>query len=196
MAASRLRIAAFVCAACLCVALLPSAAIAATPSKPSLTVPAATIYTIDGQRLWVRNPNTKRHVASTIKMLNALVVRERGDLDDVVTISAKSANTEDGVGLVKGQKVTVRKLMQLMMVCSANDAASALAIHVSGSEKKHVARMNAKARELGLKRTRAVDPHGLSKRELSTARDLAVLGRAVHGRSRGCARPCSCAASC
>jgi D-alanyl-D-alanine carboxypeptidase (penicillin-binding protein 5/6) len=69
--------------------------------------------------------------------------------------------------------------MQLMMVCSSNDAASALAIHVSGSEKKHVSRMNAKAKELGLTRTHAVDPHGLSKKEISTARDLSVLGRAI-----------------
>jgi serine-type D-Ala-D-Ala carboxypeptidase (penicillin-binding protein 5/6) len=179
VAASRLRIAAFACAALLCVALLPSAAAAATPSKPSVNVPAATMYTIDGQRLWVRNPSTKRHVASTIKMLNALVVREQADLDRIVTIPKDAAETEDGVGLVKGQRVTVRKLMQLMMVCSANDAASALAIRVSGSEKKHVSLMNAKAKELGLTRTHAVDPHGLSKKEVSTARDLAILGRAV-----------------
>jgi D-alanyl-D-alanine carboxypeptidase (penicillin-binding protein 5/6) len=176
---SRRRIAALLGVAYLCVALLPSAALAATVSKPSVTVPAAILTTMDGQRLWSHNRNDQRRVASTIKMLNALVVRERTSLDDVVTISAKAARTEDGVGLVKGQKVTVRKLLQLMMVVSSNDAAEALAIHVSGTEKKHVERMNAKARQLGLYDTHAIDPHGLSKREHSTARDLSVLGRAV-----------------
>lgn len=179
MSASRRRISAVVCAAYLCVALLPTAALAATPPRPSVTVPAATITTIDGQRLWSRNRNTQRRVASTIKMLNALVVRERASLDETVTISARAARTADGVGLVKGQKVTVRRLLQLMMVASANDAAEALAIHIAGSESKYVALMNAKARQLGLTRTHAVDPHGLSKRERSTARDLSVLGRAV-----------------
>jgi len=167
------------CAASLYGVLLPAAALAAVPPKPSLSVKAAMIVTIDGQRLSSHNRDEPRRVASTIKMLNALVVRERASLDDVVTITSKSARTEDGVGLVKGQKLTVRRLLQLTMVASSNDAASALAIHVSGSEKKHVARMNAKARQLGLDDTHAVDPHGLSKRERSTARDLSVLGRAV-----------------
>ena len=152
MSAPRRAIAAFLCATYLCVALLPSAALAATASKPSVSVPAATLTTVSGQRLWSRNRNTQRHVASTIKMLNALVVRENASLDETVTISAKAARTEDGVGLVKGQKVTVRKLLQLMMVASANDAAEALAIHISGSETKYVALMNAKAKRMGLER--------------------------------------------
>jgi D-alanyl-D-alanine carboxypeptidase (penicillin-binding protein 5/6) len=158
----------------------PSLAVAAAPKPPSVSVPSAGLYTIDGLPLWTRKPQTERRVASTIKMLNALVVRERADLDDVVVISKKAASVEgSGAGLRAGQRLTVRQLLNLMLIASANDAAEALAIHVSGSEKKHVARMNAKARQLGLTHTHAVDPHGLSKREHSTARDLAALARVV-----------------
>jgi D-alanyl-D-alanine carboxypeptidase (penicillin-binding protein 5/6) len=67
----------------------------------------------------------------------------------------------------------------MMLVASANDAAAALAIHVSGSEKAHVRAMNKKAAALGLKHTKAIDAHGLSKREHSSAGDLAIIGRRV-----------------
>lgn len=154
-------------------------AFAALP-KPAVSAPAVQLTTIDGAPLWSRNPNTARPVASTIKLLNALVVVEHAALTETVTVQARSAAIEDGdIGLVSGQQVTVGELLDMMLVASANDAASALAIHVSGSERRHVQRMNAKARQLGLTGTVATDPHGLGKRERSTARDLAVLGRAV-----------------
>lgn len=178
MSVSRQRVGVVLCGALLCAALTPTAALAAA-AKPSLSAPAANLVTMDGQQLWSHNRETRRRVASTIKMLNALVVRERASLDDTVTVSAKAARTADGVGLVKGQKLTVRKLLQMMLVASANDAAEALAIHIAGSEKKYVVLMNAKAKQLGLKDTHAIDPHGLSKREHSTARDLSVLARKV-----------------
>jgi len=78
---------------------------------------------------------------------------------------------------VGGQKLTVRQLVTMMLVASANDAAEVLAFHVSGNEKDFVALMNAKAKSLGLTNTRAADPHGLSKRERSSAADLAVIAR-------------------
>ena len=165
--------------ACALAGMAPNAAVAATKSSPGLTVPAASIGLVDGQGLWARKAGTRRHVASTIKMLNALVVRERAELDDVVVVTAKAARTESGVGLVSGQKITVRKLLQLMLVVSSNDAAEALAIGIAGSEKKYVALMNAKAKKMGLTGTHAVDPHGLSKKETSTPRDLSVLATAL-----------------
>jgi D-alanyl-D-alanine carboxypeptidase (penicillin-binding protein 5/6) len=151
------------------------------PKPPAVTVPAATLGTLDGDvELWSRRPDTRRRVASTIKMLNALVVRETADLDEVVVVTPKAAAIWDGeVGLVAGQKLTVNQLLQMMLVASANDAAEALAIHISGTEAAYVRAMNAKARQLGLTRTRATDPHGLGKREYSTARDLTVLAREV-----------------
>lgn len=167
--------AAIALALCLAVAM-PSAA-AAAPVK----VPSGVIMTMDGsQTIWSRRVNARRPVASTIKMLNALVVMEHGSLDETVTVPRAAARIKDGgVGLYAGQQITVRKLLELMLVLSANDAAETLAIHVGGSEAAFVQMMNAKAAALGLTRTHAVDPHGLSKRERSTASDLVILARNV-----------------
>ena len=135
--------------------------------------------TMDGSELWSRGADTKRPVASTIKLLNALVVLDNASLEDTVVVSHKAvmAVEEGGVGLVTGQRLTVRQLMTMMLVASANDAAEVLAIHVAGSESKFVEMMNAKAASLGLKNTRAVDPHGLGERQRSTAADLSVIAR-------------------
>jgi len=173
------RVARIAIAAFLASALTPVPALAAI-LPPSVVAPGALLATADGTNLWSRNAQTQRRVASTIKMLNALVVRERASLDETVVVSAKAAAINDGdVGLVAGQRLSVRKLLEIMLVASGNDAAEALAIHVAGSEARYVALMNAKAKQLGLSRTLAVDPHGLSKREKSTPADLAVLGRCL-----------------
>jgi len=159
-------------------ATLPASAFAFAP--PKVGAPAATLTTENDVRLWSRKSTTKRAVASTIKMLNALVVRDYASLDETVTVTKKAAAINDGdVGLRTGQQLKVRQLLEIMMVASANDAAEALAIHIAGSEKAYVALMNAKAKQLGLTCTRATDPHGLSKKERSTAHDLAILARVV-----------------
>ncbi len=153
---------------------------AAALPKPQVSAPAAQLTTIDGAPLWSHNATATRPVASTIKLLNALVVVEHAALEETVTVSPRAAAIAEGdVGLSPRQKLTVSQLLDMMLVASANDAASALAIHVSGSERRHVARMNAKARQLGLTGTVARDPHGLGAQERSTARDLAILGRAA-----------------
>jgi D-alanyl-D-alanine carboxypeptidase (penicillin-binding protein 5/6) len=161
-------------------ALVPGAASAATPSSPPVYAPSATLTTGDGTVLWSKNPGAHRRVASTIKLLNALVVRDQVDLDKVITVSKEAAAIDNGtVGLTRGQKLTVRQLLNIMLVHSANDAAEALAVGIAGSEKKYVALMNAKAKELGLKHTKATDPHGLGKQETCSAEDLAVIAKHV-----------------
>jgi D-alanyl-D-alanine carboxypeptidase (penicillin-binding protein 5/6) len=130
--------------------------------------------------MWSSNSTKGRRVASTIKMLNALVVREHTKLTDVVRVPAAAAAISDGaVGLVEGQRLTVRQLLEIMLIPSANDAAEALAIYIGGTEKNYVRMMNAKAKALGLTGTVAADPHGLGKHEYSTAADLSVLARNV-----------------
>jgi D-alanyl-D-alanine carboxypeptidase (penicillin-binding protein 5/6) len=158
---------------------MPSDVVAAEPSSPGVSAPSAILMTMDGAELWARNADSQRAVASTIKLLNALVVLDHVKLDDKVVVSHKAvmAVDEGGVGLVTGQRLTVRQLMTMMLVASANDAAEVLAVHVAGSEPGFVEMMNDKAAELGLKNTRAADPHGLSKRERSSAADLAVIAR-------------------
>ncbi|MBI5231413.1 MAG: D-alanyl-D-alanine carboxypeptidase [Coriobacteriales bacterium] len=173
------RFAALALASCLLAAAVPPPAFAKV-APPRIGAPAATIKTRAGVPLWNRKPHQERRVASTIKLLNALVVRDRARMGESVRVSRKAANVaEGGVGLVAGQRVTVRQLLNMMLIASANDAAEALAIHIAGSEKAYVRLMNAKAKELGLKDTRAADPHGLSKRERSSADDLAVIARHV-----------------
>ncbi len=158
---------------------VPAPAHAAAASGPKLDVPAATIATVGGVELWSKNAEDHRRVASTIKMLNALVVRDHTKLDDVVVITKKAAAVPDGVGLKAGQKIKVSQMLRIMLLPSSNGAAEALAIHVAGSEKKYVAMMNAKARELGLRNTKAADPHGLGADGYSTAADLAVIASAL-----------------
>jgi len=136
--------------------------------------------TMDGEIAWTRRANAVRSTASTIKMLNALVVRDIASLDTTITVTRRAAAIDEGdVGLRRGQKLTVRQLLQIMLVASANDAAEALAIGVGHTQTEFVDLMNAKARSLGLTRTFAVDPHGLGRRNVSTAKELSVLARAV-----------------
>ena len=174
--AQRIRAVVAIVLALSCAALAP--AVASAASSPGLKVPASYLVTSGGHVLWKHNSNKERRVASTIKMLNVLVVVERADLDDTVTVPAKAGRTP-GIGLLKGEKFTVRQLLEMTLIASANDAAEALAIHIGGTESNYVKLMNAKAKQLGLKHTHAIDPHGLSKRERSTAHDLSILAKRV-----------------
>jgi serine-type D-Ala-D-Ala carboxypeptidase (penicillin-binding protein 5/6) len=170
---TRIRVAVAIALALLCAALAPTSALAA--SSPGLDVKAAWLMTTSGHVLYKYNSTKKRRVASTIKMLNAVTLMSTNpDLDEIVTVPAKAGRTP-GIGIVKGEKFTLRNLLRMMLIASANDCAEAIAIHVGGTEKKYVAMMNAEAKKLGLKRTHAIDPHGLSKRERSTSHDLSVI---------------------
>ena len=159
----------------------PSCALAASStSSPGLYVPAATLITMDGSVVYSKNPDKSRRIASCTKLLTALVVRDKLGLDTIVTVSPKAAEVDDGaVGLKAGQKYTVRQLLGVMLVHSANGAAEALATAIGGNEKKFVGMMSAKAKSFGLKHTRPADPHGLSPNGYSTAADLAVIARHV-----------------
>jgi D-alanyl-D-alanine carboxypeptidase (penicillin-binding protein 5/6) len=159
----------------------PASALAATLAPPAVKVPSAILMTMDGTVLWSRKPNVRRQTASTIKMLNALVLRSSGvSLDTTVTVPKQAAAINNGdVGLISGQKITIRQLLKEMLIASANDAALAVGIRVAGSEKAYVALMNAKAASLGLVNTHATDTNGLSKKERSSASDLTVLARNV-----------------
>ena len=156
---------------------MPSVALAST-SSPGLYVPAAILVTTDGGVVYAKNADKPRRIASCTKLLTALVVMEHRKLDDVVRVSSQAAEVDDGaVGLKTGRKYTVRDLLEIMLVKSANGAAEALATNIGGSEKKFVAMMIAKAKSLGLKHTKPADPHGLSPHGYSTAAELSVIAR-------------------
>lgn len=122
---------------------------------------------LDGRVLWARAPSTPRRMASTTKIMTALLAVEAGTLDDTVTVSAAAAaaDAEPGaatLNLRAGRQVGMRGLLMALMMRSGNDAAAAVAEHVAGSEDAFVASMNARAEQLGLDDTRFLDATGLS----------------------------------
>ena len=124
-----------------------------------------------------KNENQKKKMASTTKIMTALVVIEHCNLSNTVEISKKAASTGGSrLGLKTGDKITVSDLLYGLMMRSGNDAAVALAEYVSGSIHDFAKLMNAKAQELGLSNTHFVTPHGLDEDEhYTTAYELALL---------------------
>jgi D-alanyl-D-alanine carboxypeptidase len=120
-----------------------------------------------------------RSIASTTKIMTGLLAFERGDMEDLVTISTRAADTgEREIELVAGEQVTLGALVRAAMIHSANDAATAIAEHIGGSVEGFVALMNDRAAELELRQTHFSNPHGLDDPEhYSTARDLLELAR-------------------
>ncbi|MDE2179337.1 MAG: D-alanyl-D-alanine carboxypeptidase [candidate division NC10 bacterium] len=136
-----------------------------------------------GAILFARHPMERRSPASTTKIMTALLILEEGRLDDKVVISERAAAvTGTGLGLRRGQRVSLRDLLWAILLKSANDAALAAAEHVGGSEERFVDMMNAKAASLGMQGTHFANPHGLDDPDhYSTAHDLAILTRqALH----------------
>jgi D-alanyl-D-alanine carboxypeptidase len=163
----------------------------ATPSDavavPTIDPPVAMLADLDdGQVMFAKAPGLPRPVASLTKVMTALLVLRRRELDDVVVVPAEAVFDDDDygatstLGLRGGERRTVRELLDALMLQSANDAAVALAIDVAGSERGFVELMNERARALGMGATRFFSPHGLDDRGRSTARDLLVLTRAAY----------------
>jgi D-alanyl-D-alanine carboxypeptidase (penicillin-binding protein 5/6) len=148
-------------------------------AAPDLYIPSGMLDTADGRELWARDANARRAMASTTKIMTAVVVLERAGLDDVVTVRKTDVKVgESGMGLRVGEELTVRQLLEGMLIQSGNDAATALAVHVAGSVEGFVAMMNAKAASLDLVDTRYMNPHGLDvPGHYTTAADLTALSR-------------------
>lgn len=144
---------------------------------PSVEMRAGVLRTLDGRTLWSRNEHAELPMASTTKIMTALVVLDHADLSDTVVVSERAAAVgEAEVDLVPGQQLTVAQLLEAMLVRSANDAAYALAEHVAGSVEDFVSQMNEKAVSLGLADTSFANPHGLDEAGHHTsAEDLATL---------------------
>lgn len=130
-----------------------------------------------GSVLFAQNADERRGMASTTKIMTALVVLETLSPDTVVEVSPDAVGTEgSSLYLKAGEKLTVRDLLYGLMLESGNDAAAALAIACDGSAEKFADRMNARAESLGLADTHFANPHGLSAEgHYTTARELAVI---------------------
>lgn len=129
------------------------------------------------QVLFGKNENVKGAMASTTKIMTAIVVLENANLDEEIQVSTKSAGTGGSrLGLKTGDKITINNLLYGLMLRSGNDAAVALAESVGGSVSEFADMMNEKAKELHLTSTHFVTPHGLDNSEhYTTAVELAKI---------------------
>lgn len=150
-------------------------------AAPKLTARAALLLDHQGNVLYQRNSRTQLPPASTTKVLTALIVLEQCDLNEVVTVSRHAAQQPpSSIELRAGERFRVEELLFALLLHSANDAATALAEHIGGSEREFAKLMNQKALELGAEDSHFVNPHGLpAAKHLTTAHDLAVLMRAA-----------------
>ncbi len=130
-----------------------------------------------GKVIWGKNENKRTAMASTTKIMTAIVLIENADLNQTITISAKSAGTGGSrLGLKKDDKILLKDLLYGLMLKSGNDAAVAIAETVGGSVEGFAELMNNKAQELKLENTHFVTPHGLDNPEhYTTAYELAKL---------------------
>jgi D-alanyl-D-alanine carboxypeptidase (penicillin-binding protein 5/6) len=142
--------------------------------QEAILVDAAT-----GQELYARNADEPRPIASTTKIMTAILILESGGLDRKVTVSKNAEQTlYTAIHLKAGEKLTLHDLLVGILLRSANDACVAAAEFLDGSVAKFVERMNRRAGELGLRNTHFMNPHGLNDPEhYSCARDLAILAR-------------------
>ena len=162
----------------------PTALRTPTPSAvaPKIKAPSAVLEDLGtGQVLYAKKADLRRPVASITKIMTALVVLQEASPDEEVVVSARAAGTRASqLGLVKGERISVRQLLFALLMQSSNDAAVALAEHVGGSVGGFVAMMNRKAEEIGIHRTHFRDPAGLEDRGYSTAEDMAAVVRAAY----------------
>lgn len=160
--------------------LLPQAAqtAQAAPVPPSIHAQAAAVIDVTSERLIFHVKGDEQlPIASLTKIMTAIVAIEHGKLSDIVKVG-KNAYAKEGssIYLHLGEEMSLENMLYGLMLRSGNDAASAIAEHVGGSEEGFVHLMNEKARMLGLANTQFQNPHGLdAKGHYSSANDLAKL---------------------
>jgi serine-type D-Ala-D-Ala carboxypeptidase (penicillin-binding protein 5/6) len=152
----------------------PDRAVAA----PDVRAPAGILVEpATGDVVWARNPRDRRSIASTTKLMTALITLERKRLGTTVTATRyRALPVESVIGLRAGERLTVADLLRGLLLASANDAAATLAARVGGSRARFVRLMNRRARQLGLDDTHYANPIGLDDEDnFSSAEDLAKL---------------------
>ena len=158
-------------------------AAAATPGGPDVAAADAAIVVdaSDGAVMFAKRAHDRRAIASTTKLMTALLTLERARPSQVFTAPPYRASAaESKINLSTGERMRVRDLLEALLLESANDAAETLAENLSGSGAAFVAAMNERAEQLGLRDTRYANPIGLDDPgNYSTARDLARLARVL-----------------
>ena len=159
------------------VAAAPSSEALWPASAPGLYAQSAIMIDArTGQVLFQKNADERRAPASTQKLLTALLVARRGNLDAPMTIMPEDTRVEPTkLGLRAGEHYTRRSLLESIMVKSSNDACAALARDHSGTEDAFATNMNRAAYSLGARSSYFVNSHGLPASQFSTARDIARI---------------------
>ncbi len=146
--------------------------------KPKFTAKAIVVQDINSKAmLFLKNPNTRLYPASTTKIMTALVSLDAySNLNQVVTITNEYLARGHKIGLQPNERITIKALLQGLLISSGNDAALALAQNYPSGYAGFVQAMNQKAIALGLTRTHFTNPSGVEEKDhYTSARDLAVL---------------------
>lgn len=148
--------------------------------EPEINARSAIVMDFDsGRVLFGKNAGIKRPMASTTKVMTAIIALENCDLNEVVTVSRNAALVQGStINLSTGEKLTMKELMYGLLLRSGNDAAIAIAEHIGGSVDGFAQMMNNKARDIGAYNTHFITPHGLDEAgHYSTAYDMALITR-------------------
>jgi D-alanyl-D-alanine carboxypeptidase len=170
-------------------ATVASLAIFAAGEALAVTQAAIVVDAKTGKVLYASNADTKAYPASLTKMMTLYLVFEalesrRISLDTRITVSKNAASQPPSkLGVPAGRTITVKDAILSLVTRSANDMATALAEHLAGSESAFAVKMTARARSLGMRNTTFKNPHGLpNTAQVTTARDMSLLGRALQDR--------------
>ncbi len=162
-----------------CLILFFSVDAHAAPVAPDISnAGGAVVIERDSLRVLLEKDKDKKlPEASTTKIMTAILAIEKGNLSDVATVSPNASGVEgSSMWLGVGEHITLENLLYGLMLSSGNDAAVAVAEHISGSVEAFVAEMNKKAAELGAVNTNFVNPNGLyNENHYTTAYDLALI---------------------
>ena len=158
---------------------LPAPAVSGA-EEPAVTAKGAVLMeAATGRVLWSQNGEERLPMASTTKIMTALLTLEQPGLDEMFTVNAQAIRVEGtSMGLTEGSQATLRTLAAGMLLASGNDAANAAAVRVAGTQADFVMMMNRRAAQLGMKDTNFETPSGLDgQSHYSTAADMALLAR-------------------
>jgi serine-type D-Ala-D-Ala carboxypeptidase (penicillin-binding protein 5/6) len=151
--------------------------------EPIITAESAVLFDANtGRVIYKKNENVRRAVASTQKLLTALIIAESGDLSTPVVIEQTDMMAAPTKLYVKtGERYTRQQLLTALLIKSPNDVARALARDNAGSIEDFAAKMNARMARMGGESSHFVNPNGLpADDQYSTARDMARVARAAY----------------
>lgn len=153
----------------------------AAESNPNIDIKSEAAVVLDsetGAVLFAKNPDERLYPASLTKIATAIYAIEKGNLNDVVTVSANAVREEGTrVYLNEGEQVPLKKLIQGMLINSGNDAAVAVAEHLDGNVEQFAKNVNVYLKtKIGVENTHFTNPNGLfNEKHVTTARDLALI---------------------